>query len=134
MTIVDIKRKVIHRPSALTESSWALGPYKLETLVAESEEDAATAYRVRIEPNQQTATSFHKIAEEFYFVLSGSATAILDGSSYAVKPGDFLRLPPGTTHAFVTSDEPLEMLDIHIPGCRPERDTYFVEEGPSARS
>lgn len=120
--------ELIHRSSGLSNSSRELGPYKIEALLTEAEEAAGTAYRVRIEANQHTDASFHRVAEEFYFVLSGTATAILDGSSFAIKPGDFLRLPPGTRHAFVTSDEPLEMLDIHIPGCRPGRDTYFVRE------
>ena len=105
-----------------------LGPYQIEALLTEEEEAAGTVYRVRIEANQRTDVSFHKVAEEFYFVLSGTATAILDGSSIAIRPGDFLRLPPGTKHAFVTLDEPLEMLDIHVPGCRPGRDTYFVSQ------
>ena len=29
-------------------------------------------------------------------------------------------------HGFVTANEPLDMLDIHTPGCRPDRDVYFV--------
>jgi hypothetical protein len=31
------------------------------------------------------------------------------------------------THGFVTGDEPLEMLNIHTPGSRPDRDVYFVD-------
>ena len=45
--------------------------------------------------------------------------------------GFALRLPPGTTHGFVTEDEPLELLDVHTPGCRPDRDTYFVDTPPA---
>jgi hypothetical protein len=30
------------------------------------------------------------------------------------------------THGFVTGDQALEMLNIHTPGCRPDRDTYFL--------
>jgi len=86
------------------------------------------SHRVRVEPHQQTTTSYHLVAEEFYFVLTGTGTAVLDGESRALRPGDFLRLPPGTRHAFVTLDEPLEMLDVHVPGCRPDRDAYFVED------
>ena len=125
---MDLTNKLIHRSSGLSNSRQELGPYKIEALLTEAEEAAGTAYRVRIEANQHTDASFHLVAEEFYFVLSGTATAILDGTSVAIKPGDFLRLPPGTKHAFVTLDEPLEMLDIHIPGCRPGRDTYFAGE------
>ena len=63
-------------------------------------------------------------------MLSGSGTAVLQGGEHVVRAGDFLRLPPGTTHGFVTADEPLEMLNIHTPGCRPDRDVYFVDRVP----
>ena len=125
----DMTNKLVHRSSGLPNASWNLGPYKIESLLTESEESAGTAYRVRIEANQSTDVSYHQVAEEFYYILSGTATAILDGASLSIRAGDFLRLPPGTRHAFVTADEPLEMLDVHIPGCRPDRDTFFERRG-----
>ena len=121
-------KNLVHRKSGVSKHIEQFGPYKIEALLTEAEEANATVYRVRVEANQTTTSSYHAIAEEFYFVLTGSGMAILDGVSQALEPGDFLRLPPGTKHAFVTLDKPLEMLDIHIPGCRPGRDTYFVEE------
>ena len=65
-----------------------------------------------------------------YFVLSGRGTALLDGQEHRLETGDFLRLPPGMTHGFITEEEPLEMLDIHVPGCRPDHDTYFADGDP----
>lgn len=121
---------LIHRPSGLASQAQKLGPYLIETLIQPQEEGAGTVYRVRIEPHAQTSVSYHKIAEEFYYVLSGRGTAILNGKPYSLQAGDFLRLPPGTTHGFLTTDEPLEMLDIHTPGCRPDHDVYFVGETP----
>ncbi|WP_075089682.1 cupin domain-containing protein [Verrucomicrobium spinosum] len=38
--------------------------------------------------------SYHKIAEEYYYVLSGRGTAILNGTPYPLEMGDFLRLLP----------------------------------------
>ncbi len=125
---MDMQKQVIHRRSGDAKMVEQFGPYAIEPLLSEGEEAAATVYRVRVEPHQHTSTSFHQVAEEFYFVLDGNATAMLDGAARPLKPGDFLRLPPGTQHAFVTADEPLEMLDVHVPGCRPGRDTYFVGE------
>ena len=123
-----MKQQLIHRASGLSTNVQQFGPYQIEPLITEQEEAAATVYRVRVEANQHTSTSYHSIAEEFYFVLSGTATAFLDGSPQPLRPGDFLRLPPGTRHSFLTQDDALEMLDMHIPGCRPGVDTYFVEE------
>lgn len=121
---------LVYRQSGDPDRTQALGPYRIEALLTEAEEGAATAYRVRIEPHQRTAVSYHRRAEEFYYALAGRGTALLDGRPYALAPGVFLRLPPGTTHGFVTAAEPLEMLNVHSPGCRPDRDVFFVGETP----
>ena len=107
-----------------------LGPYEIESLIPPEQEGAGTVYRVRIEPHERTSVSFHKVAEEFYYVLSGSGKALLNGVEHVLQKGDFLRLPPGTTHGFITAEEPLVMLDIHCPGSRPDRDVFFVGETP----
>lgn len=122
--------RIVLRHSGDATRVRALGPYLIESLLDEGEEHSATAYCVRIEPQQRTEISYHKIAEEFYFVVSGSGTALIDGKTIELSAGDFLRLPPGTTHGFITRDAPLEMLDIHIPGCRPNRDVYFMGRVP----
>ena len=111
-----------------------LGPYLIESLISKDEEGQFTAYRVRIEPNEETSESYHKIAEEIYYVIAGKGTAFLDDEAFRLEPGDFLRLPPGTRHRFVTEEQPLEMLDIHSPGSRPDRDVYFTGETPKGFS
>lgn len=123
--------RILHvREDAPVSAPQKLGPYQIESLIPQADEGAGTAYRVRIEAHSTTAVSYHKLAEEIYYVLSGSGTAILNGRSYELRQGDFLRLPPCTTHGFVTADEPLVMLDLHSPGSRPDRDVYFVGETP----
>jgi mannose-6-phosphate isomerase-like protein (cupin superfamily) len=107
-----------------------LGPYQIETLIAEEEEAAGTAYRIRIEPHQKTSVSYHRIAEEFYLILEGGGIALLDEVEHELKKGDFLRLPPGTRHGFITGSEALVMLDIHVPGSRPDRDVFFEGDAP----
>lgn len=108
-----------------------LGPYVIESFLDPEEEHAGTVYRVRIEAGSTTSTSFHGRAEEYYFVLDGEGTLLLDGEPRIVRRGDFLRLPPGIAHAFVTTDAPLELLNVHTPGCRPDRDTYFLDSTPA---
>lgn len=120
---------LVHRSTGQVEGQ-RLGPYRIETILRHEEEGAGTVYRVRIDAHQRTATSYHAVAEEYYFVIAGHGVAKLDDVEYPLKPGDFLRLPPGCRHSFVTTDEPLDMLDVHTPGCRPDRDTYFVGEAP----
>jgi mannose-6-phosphate isomerase-like protein (cupin superfamily) len=122
--------ELIHRRSGAPGRTQRLGPYAIEALIDPAEEGAGTVYRVRIEPHQRTSVSYHRKAEEYYYVLEGRGTALLDGQAVPLEAGDFLRLPPGTTHGFITGAEPLEMLDIHTPGCRPDRDVYFTDTVP----
>lgn len=125
---------IIHARQSDERVFQSLGPYQIESLIPFEQEGKLTAYRVRIKPRQSTAESYHKVAEEVYFVVSGSALAVLDGREFELKAGDFLRLPPGTRHRFETRDEELEMLDLHSPGSRPDRDVYFTDETPDGFS
>jgi mannose-6-phosphate isomerase-like protein (cupin superfamily) len=121
------KLSLIHRHTPDATRRQYLGPYGIESLIESDEEASGTAYRVQIAASQRTAISHHRIAEEYYFVLAGQGIAILDGVERTITTGDFLRLPPGMKHGFVTADKPLEMLNIHTPGSRPDRDVYFEE-------
>ena len=127
MSAVSILHRSLHEPAA---TPLQLGPYGITSLIAPAETGAFTAYHVTIAPHQTTSISYHKISEEIYYILSGSGTAILNGAPLPLRPGDFLRLPPGTTHGFITHEQPLAMLDIHSPGSRPDHDVYFVGDAP----
>ena len=120
-------QKILCVQSGVSTNIQQLGPYGIETLIDLSEEGKTTAYRVHIQPNSKTSTSYHQVAEELYYVLSGSGIAFLNGKPFELKPGIFMRLPPGTWHAFEAFAEGLDMLDVHSPGCRPDRDVYFPE-------
>ena len=129
----EVRRRAlqrIHRPSGDPARTQRLGPYGIESLLDRHEEGAATFYRVHIDPGRRTSVSYHRVAEEFYYVLAGGGVALLDGREHPLRAGDFLRLPPGTTHGFLAGPDGLDMLDVHVPGCRPDHDVYFVGEIP----
>ena len=84
---------LIHRTSGEPARVEHLGPYAIEALLDRDEERAGTVYRVRIEAHQQTRVSYHRVAEEYYYVLAGRGTAILNGEEHRLAAGDFLRLP-----------------------------------------
>lgn len=128
---VSVTPEILHvRAGAPVSAPEQLGPYRIESLIPLEHEVACTAYRVWIAPHSTTSISFHKVAEEIYFVLSGRGAAVLNGERHELREGDFLRLPPGTTHGFITGAEALLLLDIHTPGSRPDHDVYFVGETP----
>jgi quercetin dioxygenase-like cupin family protein len=124
------QQTIIHRSSGRPERFQQLGPYRIEPLIERDEENFGTAYRVRLGPNERTSTSYHCVAEEYYYVLAGSGRALLEAQEHGLNAGDFLRLPAGTRHAFVAGESGLEMLDIHTPGCWPDRDTFFEDGAP----
>ncbi|WOO40003.1 cupin domain-containing protein [Rubellicoccus peritrichatus] len=121
---------ILHLKQGSAVEVQQLGPYAIQSLIQPDEEASLTAYRVRIEPYQTTAVSYHKIAEELYYVIEGQGSAILNGKEHVLQSGDFLRLPPETTHGFVTREDALVMLNIHTPGSRPDHDVYFVGNVP----
>lgn len=120
----------VHRRSGDPGRTRQLGPYRIEALLDRAEARAGTVYRVHIAAGQRTAVSYHQVAEEYYFVLAGSGTAVLDGREQPLQVGDFLRLPPGTQHGFVAGPQGLDLLDVHTPGCWPDHDTYFTDRPP----
>jgi mannose-6-phosphate isomerase-like protein (cupin superfamily) len=66
----------------------------------------------------------HINCSEAFFVLAGTITFLVDGSSIAGEPGDFLLVPRGAGHTFGnTSDGPARLLVLHAPAM----DAYFEE-------
>ena len=71
----------------------------------------------------RTEPHYHKIAEEFYFILEGAGEIELDGKHRRVRPGDAILIPPGTWHT-IEAKEPLRFLCCCAPPYSHE-DTYF---------
>jgi uncharacterized cupin superfamily protein len=67
----------------------------------------------RIEPGKESfAYHSHEREEEWIYILSGTATADVDGAEHPVGPGDFIGFPtPSVAHHLRnTGDEPLVYL------------------------
>jgi len=71
----------------------------------------------RLGPGQATTPHHHKVTEEIYYILSGSALMTLDGESRPVGPGDAISIPPGLVHTIKnTGPEELVFLCTCAPG------------------
>ena len=70
-----------------------------------------------------TQRHYHKLAEEFYFILEGRGEVEIDGETRSVGPGDAILIPPGAWHA-ITAQEALRFLCCCAPPYAHE-DTYF---------
>ena len=74
-------------------------------------------------PGQSTDRHYHKLCEEFYFLLDGNAEMEIDGETRAVGPGDAILIPPGARHQ-ITAESDLRFLCCCAPPYD-HADTYF---------
>lgn len=70
-----------------------------------------------------TERHYHRIAEEFYFILEGTGTMELDRTLCEVGPGDCILIPPGAWHT-ITATSDLRFLCCCAPPYSHD-DTYF---------
>ncbi|HBB65873.1 MAG: hypothetical protein A2X28_09805 [Elusimicrobia bacterium GWA2_56_46] len=57
----------------------------------------------------------HKKTEEFVYILKGKAKAYLGNKSFNVSSGDYLSIPAGVKHRFVTGKDPIIALSVFCP-------------------
>ena len=72
---------------------------------------------------QSTERHYHKICEEFYFLLEGTAVMEIDGETRDVGPGDAILIPPGARHE-ITAKSDLRFLCCCAPPYD-HADVYF---------
>ena len=70
-----------------------------------------------------TERHYHKLSEEFYFLLEGSGLMEIDGEEREVGPGDAILIPAGAWHQITAATE-LRFLCCCAPPYAHE-DTYF---------
>jgi mannose-6-phosphate isomerase-like protein (cupin superfamily) len=77
----------------------------------------------RVAAGRRTERHYHKVTEEFYFILEGAGEIELDGECRMVGPGDAILIPSGTWHTIMAT-EPLCFLCCCTPPYTHE-DTYL---------
>ena len=76
-----------------------------------------------LEAGGATERHYHKISEEFYFVLEGEATMEIDGEKREVRGGAGILIPAGAWHQ-ISAKTGLRILCCWAPPYSHE-DTYF---------
>lgn len=76
-----------------------------------------------VPPGGATQRHYHKVTEEFYFILEGTGHMEIDGKVKSVGPGDAILIPAGAWHE-ITATTPLRFLCCCAPPYSHE-DTYF---------
>lgn len=77
----------------------------------------------RVPAGTATERHYHKLSEEFYFLLEGEGMMEVDEVARAVGPGDAILIPPGAWHQ-ITATSDLVFLCCCAPAYAHE-DTYF---------
>lgn len=77
----------------------------------------------RVPAGGATQRHYHKLSEEFYFILEGRGEMEIDGESRAVALGDAILIPAGAWHTIAAREE-LRFLCCCAPPYAHE-DTYF---------
>ena len=70
-----------------------------------------------------TERHYHRVSEEFYYILEGNGRMEIDGEEREVSPGDAILIPAGARHQ-IQATGPLRFLCCCAPPYAHE-DTYF---------
>ncbi|HEX5540430.1 MAG TPA: cupin domain-containing protein [Micromonospora sp.] len=62
------------------------------------------------------APHVHEAAEEWFYVLAGQPIFHVGTERLVLGSGDFVRIPPGTTHWFEVVGQPVRVLASFVPG------------------
>ena len=112
-------------PSALVSPTGEI----LIELIGRSAENGVTnqqslAYVV-IPPHKSSAAHYHKVMEEIYYILKGTALMIIDDKEFILQPGQACLIQPYENHQiFNEHEEKIEFLAFCRPAWYPQ-DSYL---------
>ena len=85
--------------------------------------DKQSLAEATVQAGASTQRHYHRLSEEFYFILEGSGAMEIDGEAREVGPGDAILIPAAAWHT-ITARERLRLLCCCAPPYAHE-DTYF---------
>ena len=113
-----------HEPPNPLKSTRPWGHFERFTLNRNS-----TVKLIQVKPGASLSLQFHKNRSEFWRVISGNATAIIDGRTVRLAAGDDLFVPAGSVHRLTGGEKDgAWILEIAI-GNFSERDIVRLEDG-----
>jgi len=73
-------------------------------VLVEIERDQAGSKSVALAFIETLAPHYHELATEEYFLESGSAIVVVDGTKHWLTSGQTLTIPPGAVHSVINSN------------------------------
>ena len=91
-------------------------------ITSDQTDDALGLYEVTLQPGIIGASPhLHRRLTEIFQVIEGSLVVLLGKRNVSIGPGDLVRVPPGTVHAFANCGAaPVVFLLIFTPALRRE--------------
>lgn len=115
MTDIGTARPDIRR-SGEGEALWFLGNLVTVKATGTDTRGRITVVEFVNPPGYAPPLHRHRVEDELFYLLAGSATFHCDGRIMPAGPGDLVVLPVGLPHTFVADEaEPLRMLQITTP-------------------
>lgn len=81
-------------------------------LVEDSQHNIKFISKIVMEPMAVIGEHLHDSDEEFYLVLEGDGSGILDGKSFEIKTGDAFVCKKGHTHGITAGSDGLTFLAV----------------------
>lgn len=104
----------------ITSAGTVTGHWQLDILwsVLVSQDDTEGKFSVmeQLMPRRSgVAPHLHPRVSEMFYVLDGAMAVQLDDQLVTATPGQFVRIPPGTPHAFAVTSETCRVLNLYVP-------------------
>lgn len=104
----------------ITSADTVTGYWQLDILwsVLVSQDDTEGKFSVmeQLMPQRSgVAPHLHPRVSEMFYVLDGEMALQLEDQVVTAKPGQFVRIPPATPHAFAVTTESCRVLNLYVP-------------------
>lgn len=88
--------------------------------------------QIVIPPGKASLKHYHPVAEESYYILSGTARMELDGEIAVLGPGDGVIILPHQVHRIANAGEgDLILLAVCVPAWTPDNSVFLDDARPS---
>ncbi|HET7735983.1 MAG TPA: phosphomannose isomerase type II C-terminal cupin domain [Nocardioidaceae bacterium] len=93
------------------------------------EDDGYKVKRIHVNPGARLSYQSHEHRSEHWVVLTGQATAIIDGVELHAGPGESVNVPLGAKHRLVNNgDDELVIIEVQRGGYTGEDDITRYED------
>jgi mannose-6-phosphate isomerase-like protein (cupin superfamily) len=89
--------------------------------------ESVTVKILSVKAGEELSLQYHHKRAEFWRILSGSATIIIDDKETVAKPGDEFFIPIEAKHRIRTTDQPVQIMEIAF-GHFDEEDIVRLED------